>query len=756
MHQHENRDHLIERRQAEKASGRGDDPLPDAKGEIAGITGAAADGAEHKLAEEALHETMATLKATIEASPVAVLALDLGGIVRSWNPAAQQIFGWSEEEVVGRAFPVIAIDSPDGAQGDLNRILGGEIMMDCEVRCERRNGAPIDVSISTAPLRHLDGAVTGIVAVVEDITQRKAAERRLAAEHAVARVLAEAQSLDKAAPTILQALCESIDGQAGEIWIPDDADQKLICRSNWTCNDEEAFESFTSANHSITFARGAGLPGRVWASGMTVWINDLSQDDNFPRLAAASKAGLRSGMAFPIAAGGEFYGVIEFFTRRSFEPDIATQQMMGAIGQDIAQFIRRRRAEREVLRHRGHLEQLVTDRTVQLERSHQQLRLSERMAALGTLSAGLGHDMGNLLLPIRTRIDALLGEPLPERVIEHVNAIRQCTDYLQSLTNGLRLLSLDPNDVESAGQVTDLRQWWSNVEALMKNALPRNTLLVPPDLVEMSPRISLAIAPHRLTQAVFNLIKNAGDALRGTTGGRVQVSAQMLDAPPAGCGLKSTSAPGRHWVRLSVSDNGLGMSEEVKARATEPFFTTKTRGLSTGLGLSLVHGIVTTAGGAVDIESQPGQGATIAMIIPEAPDSAGQAPSNADAEIKPQAVVTLPDQRSRMLVVQMLDSLGYAVRVDDAPAIDDQAALWVTQSTPAALETADKFVAFHPGRAVLVAGPVEPAQAKPGILSMGETLRFSRVRDMIRQVTPSIMEEMHHVGDRADSSSVRG
>src|SRR5690606_29843934 len=161
--------------------------------------------------------------------------------------------------------------------------------------------------------------------------------------------------------------------------------------------------------------------------------------------------------------------------------------------------------------HRDRLEELVQERTAELQASHERLRLAERMASIGTLATGLGHDMGNLLLPIRCRLDAMEARQLPPGFREDIEAIRQSAEYLQQLTNGLRLLALDPDEATASGGRTDLSAWWRDVVALFKNALPKHVglnLRIPPGLPHA------ALAPHRLTQAVLNLVNNAGEALR--------------------------------------------------------------------------------------------------------------------------------------------------------------------------------------------------------------------------------------------------
>jgi hypothetical protein len=295
----------------------------------------------------------------------------------------------------------------------------------------------------------------------------------------------------------------------------------------------------------------------------------------------------------------------------------------------------------------------------------------------------------------------------------------------------------------------------------MKNALPRHVELA---IIGFGPAVKngdtlppLAIAPHRMTQTVFNLVKNAGDALRTAKHGRVEISARLCDGPASSQSRHSHSATPNHrnhassFAELAVSDNGPGMTADIKARAAEPFFTTKTRGLSTGLGLSLVHGIVSSAGGSMDIQSAPQQGTRITLNVPIAADMKIRSPRK--IHTKEVAAVSLADPRHRTLVQQVLASLGFEVKHVENCETLPRASIWIIQSTPSHLQAANEFLDAEENRLVLVAGQVDREFARPGLISIGESFRFSRVRDTIRQFSSTIQERSHD--QRADSGLVR-
>lgn len=357
-----------------------------------------------------------------------------------------------------------------------------------------------------------------------------------------------------------------------------------------------------------------------------------------------------------------------------------------------------RLAERELARHRDHLQEILRERTAALEESHNKLRLSERLAGLGTLAAGLGHDMGNLLLPLRTRLESIEAQPVPEGVREDVAAIRKAAEYLQRLTHGLRLLALDPDEATGAG--TDLHDWWPDAEPLLRNALSRTVSLehrFPPG------PLGVALSRPGLTQAVFNLVQNAGQALRGVPEGRVTVWAEVVPAPASeggGNGRTHAATPGIEQqpalgiVRIGVTDNGPGMTPEIARRCLEPFFTTKARTHATGMGLALVHATVQKVGGSIEVRSQPGGGSTFILSLP----AAGRAGPPRD---RPVAAVGLGDPRLRSFVQSLLHAANFRI-VEGTPA--DGPCLWIVDTEGFRAEEALRVISAHPSSRIILVG----------------------------------------------------
>jgi signal transduction histidine kinase len=387
-------------------------------------------------------------------------------------------------------------------------------------------------------------------------------------------------------------------------------------------------------------------------------------------------------------------------------------------GHTLARRMRQAQAERqqaadELERHRDHLEDLVAERTRELEATHERLRLAERLASIGTLAAGLGHDMNNVLFPVRCRLDVLDAAGIEGPARAELAGVRHSIDYLQQLADGLRLLALDPDDPRIAGGVTHLDRWAQEIRPLVQTALPRGSGLVV-DVPEGLPPV--AIPAHRLTQAAFNLVVNAGEAADGK--GTVRLWAR--------------AAAGGKAVQVGVSDDGQGMTSEVKRRALDPFFTTKKRGLSTGLGLALVSGVAKSAGGRVDIQSAPGRGTTVILELPAACRAGAPA-----GDGSPLAALSIGNPHTAAVLGALLRSEGFDVRAGDG-APPEEAVLWVTEPPGDSIDAARRYLDRSPRRSLIVYGGAVPELERLGAAAIREADGLEAIRLAFRRAAARV------------------
>ena len=190
-------------------------------------------------------------------------------------------------------------------------------------------------------------AFTGLL-LAAAIAERRTSERRRAAAHAVGEVLANAPSLPQAAPAILRAICDNLEWQVGALWCVDHDVLRLRCLAVWS-GVAPPTTAFAEATQDVLVPSGVGLPGRVWASGKAAWIEDVVHDPNSPRAPAARETGVHGAFAFPICLGEEVLGVIECFNRTVVTPDTDLLRTISTLGNQIGQFIGRKRVETAVI-----------------------------------------------------------------------------------------------------------------------------------------------------------------------------------------------------------------------------------------------------------------------------------------------------------------------------------------------------------------------------------------------------------------------
>ena len=430
------------------------------------------------------------------------------------------------------------------------------------------------------PFRRVGAAV--------DITELRRAQGRLATQNSVSRVLADAASLSEATPRIMQAICESEGWQIGAIWHVDRDARVLRCAEVWH-RPGNGLEALAESTRSLSFAMGAGLPGRVWALGRPLVI-DIETDTNYTRKPAAVAAGLRSAMAFPILLAGEVTGVIDFLGRDMPAADDKLLDMFSAIGQQLGAFFERKRVERE------------------WQGLEAQLRQAHKMDALGQLSGGIAHDFNNILTAIIGNLRLAQESADPTEVSECLAEIGTASERARQLVS--KILTFSRKQPQDRHPVTLTSIVKESVE-LLRATIPAGVELWSSVAANAPPVLA---DPTQIHQLVVNLGTNGWHALEGRAGRlEIGVSRVVLDqAQAARLGLAS----GGVYCHLSVTDDGIGMDAATQERIFDPFFTTKESGRGTGLGLSVVYGIVRSHEGAIRVTSAPGKGTTFDVYLP--------------------------------------------------------------------------------------------------------------------------------------------
>ncbi|HUO20986.1 MAG TPA: response regulator [Caulobacteraceae bacterium] len=320
-----------------------------------------------------------------------------------------------------------------------------------------------------------------------------------------------------------------------------------------------------------------------------------------------------------------------------------------------------------------HLEALVHERTADLEdalerlkaetaereRVESSLRQSQKMEAVGQLTGGIAHDFNNMLTGIMGSLDIMrrqLAQGRTDGLDRYMDAAYTSAGRAAALTQRLlafsRKQSLDP-------QPTDINGLIGSMSELIKRAIDEKIDF----RLRLTPELPAGmIDANQLENAILNLAINARDAM--PDGGTLSIETSVVDMDE----LEGV-AP-RRFVKVAVSDTGVGIAPELIEKVFDPFFTTKPLGQGTGLGLSMVYGFVRQSGGQVRIQSQLGQGATVTLYLPttEASPETCALPRPAARRGAGERVVIVEDEPAvRMLVREVLQELRYdAVEFADA------------------------------------------------------------------------------------------
>ena len=505
------------------------------------------------------------------------------GYFKYVNPAWEATLGYGQAELLSRPYlDFVHPDDREATVAEASHIASGRSTICFENRYLCKDGS--FKWLLWSAVVHPERGV--IYAVGVDLTDRKREEALLAAQHAVTRVLAEAPTLAKATPRILQAICESLDWSVGSIWRLDPKHRVLHCVETWHDPSIE-FKEFDRETRSRTFAQGVGLPGRVWLQAAPVWIEDVTRDSNFPRSPIAAREDLHAAFGFPILLGNEVLGVLEFFSHQIQKPDGRLLEMMSAIGSQIGQFIERMEAE-DALR--------VYARDLESARA----KAEEATRAKSEFLANISHEIRTPMNAMIGMTELALGTRITREQREYLNAIQNSANALLTLINDL----LDFSKIEARKLQLD------HVGFNLRNALEDSLRVLAPRAhqkgIELACHINTGVPdalvgdPLRLRQIVVNLV---GNAIKFTERGEVVLGVQV-----------GSRLNGDIQLRFLVTDTGIGIPADKQGVIFEAFSqadssTTRRYG-GTGLGLAIAAQLVELMGGSISVESQPGRGST--------------------------------------------------------------------------------------------------------------------------------------------------
>ncbi|HYM07338.1 MAG TPA: PAS domain S-box protein [Terriglobales bacterium] len=566
---------------------------------------------------QTLWEAVERLHAIVEASPIAIIALDGDGHVQMWNRRAQQMFGWNEDEVVGHPNPTI----PPGLQEEyLSRVtsrMQGHAEAGFETTRIRKDGTSIAVSVWSAPLNNAGGEITGIMTMLVDLTERKRGESERADLATSERAARAEVIIEKRYRKLLEAAPDAIlevDGR-GEIVLVNVQAEKLFgyTRAGLLGTPIEKLipERFRGVHPAHRQAYSGRPVMRPMGTGLELYARR--------------------------ADGSEFAVDV---TLSPYETEGGTRVI--CVVRDITE---RKRAEEQIRTLNQHLEQ----RTAELIASNKELERKNREVERATrlkdeFLASMSHELRTPLNSIIGFSDLLAerGEeqftPKQKRFIGH---IQQGARHLLELINDI----LDLSKIEAGRLELKQEEFYAAAAAAevlatvrpiatAKNIHVSNTL--PEDLAIFADRL-------RFKQVLYNLLSNA------------------IKFTPAGGSVSLEGSNLRGSACLSVSDTGIGIPPEEQEAIFASFHQvgTTTKGVreGTGLGLAITKRLVEQHGGKIWVESEPGKGSRFYFMLPP---RRREADEGAAEPAGPPLILVVEDEgAAQELLVSQLEEAGY-------------------------------------------------------------------------------------------------
>jgi len=634
--------------------------LRDEEGHIVGIRSTIHDITERKRAEEALGESEEKFRAMTATAADAITMMDNQGCITYWNPTAERMFGYAPQEVIGKELHLILAPQryheayKKGFEKFRTTGLGIAINNTLEFIAVRKDGTEFPMEVSTSAFK-LKGQWHA-VGIIRDITERMQAEeamrkseeesKKLARENAamaeIGRIISSTLNIDE----VYERFTEEV-----RKLIPFDRIMINIINPN---KKTVTFAYITGINIA---GRQIGdvvpLAGTATEGVMRTRSSLLVQTENieevarrFPGLLPSFQAGLRSIIFVPLISKNLFIGALSL---RSTKPNAYTDKdtkVTESIGVQIAGAIANAQLFAEHIRSEE--EKVVLQ---------EQLRQSQKMEAVGQLAGGIAHDFNNLLTIIKgysqlSLLDLKENDPLWGNIQEIQKATHRATDLTRQLLAFSRRQILDL-------KVLDLNTLLKDLDKMLRRIIGEDIELTNL-LTENLGRVK--IDPGQFEQMILNLAVNARDAM--PSGGKLTIETANveLDEEYARTHISVTPGP---YVRLSVSDTGVGIPMEVKEKVFEPFFTTKEKGKGTGLGLSTVYGIVKQSGGNIWVYSEPGYGTTFKIYLPRVEEDLDTLHGRDETDSLPrgsETVLLVEDEPSvRDLAHRLLNQQGYKV-----------------------------------------------------------------------------------------------
>lgn len=523
----------------------------------------------------------------LNASDIATVFLDDQLHIKRFTPAARKLFNF------------LAGDLRRPLGDVFNKFLGcDKILSVCKTVL--KDSSPLQNEIQSIdgdwylmrcnPYRTQSNKIDGVVLTFVNITDRKrvqlelqslnqALEERVAERvgalrllEAITRSANEATTIEEVLQSALGQTCKYLAWPLGHAYVVASTRQTLSSSGLWCSTNMDPHASFRKSTEGQQFGIGEGSPGRVLASGKSLWIADLGKDISIVRAKAAHDAGLRATLLIPVLVRQEVVAVLEFFASHVKEPDHRLLEVTEQIGIQIGRVFERKRAEAR-------------------------LKESERLAAVGTSTAKIAHEINNPLSNIYAAVQFLeqdllqRKEPADGEILNMVTDIKGEVDRLSRLMNDLRTF-LATGRQPLHREPVDIIEVAAETLRLEEAALDQHKIRLVQEFPADFPRVRGD--RNKIKQVLVNLTRNA------------------VEAMPDGGTLSVRVYQAGNQLVMEVADTGAGIPEDMNV--LEQPVSTKRKGI--GLGLLIVRQIITEHDGTLTYTTRPGQGTTFKITLP--------------------------------------------------------------------------------------------------------------------------------------------
>jgi len=577
----------------------------DSDGKILHFEGLVQDITERKRTEEALKASEAILRSVFATAPVGICIMK-NRLYQSANTFWCQSFGYPEESVIGKDTHMLYEN--DEEYDRVGRVLYTHLqergLASTETRLRRSDGVFRDVIVTAAPLR-ADDLTAGTVVIIHDVTDIKQAENDLLESEGKYRFITERMS--------------------DVIWTLD-------------------------ANLGVQYVS----PSVSKALGFTQ--EERMKQALFERITPESLRKVQE--------------ILKFETQRDRESDVnpdrtATLELEyyhkdGSTVWHETIVTGIRDAEGNIIGYHGAARDITERKKMEAERKglEERLRRAEKMEAIGTLAGGIAHDFNNILSAILGYTEMALGErTLDNHLRRYLDQVFKAGERARDLVKQILAFSRKSEENPRPMRISPIIK---EVLKLLRASLP-STIKIREEIHEVWDTVFAD--PGQIHQILMNLCTNAEHAMRGMKG-ELKVSLVPVNLePPDNLIIHHDLSPGK-YLRLTVSDTGAGINNETLDRIFDPFFTTKKPGEGTGLGLSVVYGIVKSYGGAITVQSEVGKGTDFNMYLPMLTEVETEQEAKDETPIPggKERILFVDDEAALVeLTIGTLSALGYEV-----------------------------------------------------------------------------------------------